>query len=278
MIELLSYGFVKNALIASFFISIIAGIIGSIIVSNKTVFLAGGVAHSAFGGVGVALYFGFNATLGATLAGVIMALLMMYATTKYKNRIDTFIAASWAFGMAIGVILIDLTPGYGSDITSYLFGSIIAVAPLDIVSIGVFDIVLLVFVIVYYREILSIFYDSEFCKLKHINVKLFTTIIFILVSVGVVMSMSIAGLILVLSILSIPAYIAAMFVASLRAQMFVAWACSLAFMWIGFGFSYAYDLSIGACIVIVSALAMAIAILLKNLPYGFKKLQKEKNV
>lgn len=278
MIELLSYGFVKNALIASFFISIIAGIIGSIIVSNKTVFLAGGVAHSAFGGVGVALYFGFNATLGATLAGVIMALLMMYATTKYKNRIDTFIAASWAFGMAIGVILIDLTPGYGSDITSYLFGSIIAVAPLDIVSIGVFDIVLLVFVIVYYREILSIFYDSEFCKLKHINVKLFTTIIFILVSVGVVMSMSIAGLILVLSILSIPAYIAAMFVASLRAQMFVAWACSLAFMWIGFGFSYAYDLSIGACIVIVSALAMAIAILLKNLPYGFKNLQKEKNV
>lgn len=278
MIELLSYGFVKNALIASFFISIIAGIIGSIIVSNKTVFLAGGVAHSAFGGVGVALYFGFNATLGATLAGVIMALLMMYATTKYKNRIDTFIAASWAFGMAIGVILIDLTPGYGSDITSYLFGSIIAVAPLDIISIGVFDIVLLVFVIVYYREILSIFYDSEFCKLKHINVKLFTTIIFILVSVGVVMSMSIAGLILVLSILSIPAYIAAMFVASLRAQMFVAWACSLAFMWIGFGFSYAYDLSIGACIVIVSALAMAIAILLKNLPYGFKNLQKEKNV
>lgn len=277
MIELLSYGFIKNALIASFFISIIAGIIGSIIVSNKTVFLAGGVAHSAFGGVGVALYFGFNATFGATLAGVIMALLMMYAVTKYKNRIDTFIAASWAFGMAIGVILIDLTPGYGSDITSYLFGSIIAVAPLDIISIGVFDIVLLVFVIVYYREILSIFYDSEFCKLKHINVKLFTTIIFILVSVGVVMSMSIAGLILVLSILSIPAYIAAMFVASLRAQMFLAWACSLAFMWIGFGFSYTYDLSIGACIVIVSALAMALAILFKNLPYNFKNLRKGKN-
>lgn len=266
MIELLSYGFIKNALIASFFISIIAGVVGSIIVSNKTVFLAGGVAHSAFGGVGVALYFGFNTTLGAALAGVMMALLMMYATIKYKNHIDTFIAASWAFGMAIGVILIDITPGYGSDITSYLFGSIIAVAPLDIFSIGVFDIVLLIFVITYYREILGIFYDSEFCKLKNINVKILNTIIFILVSLGVVMSMSVAGLILVLSILSIPAYIATMFVSSLRAQMFVAWACSLVFMWIGFGFSYAYDLSIGACIVIISALAMAIAILFKNLP------------
>ncbi|PAF41337.1 metal ABC transporter permease [Helicobacter sp. 11S03491-1] len=270
MSELLTYDFVRNALIASFLISICAGVIGSIVVSNKTVFLTGGVAHSAFGGVGVALYFGFNATLGACFAGVLMALLMVYATTKYKNRIDTFIAASWALGMAIGIILIDLTPGYSSDITSYLFGSIIAVAPSDIVSIGVFDVVLLFFVGVYYRELLSIFYDSEFCKLKKINVKVFNIIIFVLVSLGVVMSMGVAGLILVLSILSIPAYIATMFVSSLRSQMFLSWILSLIFMWSGFFISYAYDLSIGACIVVVSVLGMGLGILFKNISYNFR--------
>ncbi|PAF50819.1 metal ABC transporter permease [Helicobacter sp. 13S00477-4] len=267
--EFLSYSFVQNALIASFLISICAGIIGSIIVSNKTVFLAGGVAHSAFGGVGVALYFGFNTTLGASLSGILMALLMVYATIKFKNRIDTFIAASWAMGMAIGIVLIDLTPGYGSDITSYLFGSIIAVAPNDIISIGVFDIVLLVFVGVYYRELLSIFYDSEFCKLKKINIVIFNIVIFVLVSIGVVMSMNVAGLILVLSILSIPAYIATMFVSSLRFQMVFSWVLSLIFMWIGFFISYIYDLSIGACIVIVSVLCMGIAIVFKNIFYNF---------
>ncbi|PAF53294.1 hypothetical protein BKH42_06660 [Helicobacter sp. 13S00482-2] len=270
MSEFFSYSFVQNALIASFLISICAGIIGSIVVSNKTVFLTGGVAHSAFGGVGVALYFGFNATLGASLAGVLMGLLMVYAVNKYKNRIDTFIAASWALGMAIGIILIDLTPGYGSDITSYLFGSIIAVAPSDIISIAVFDVVLLIFVFMYYQEILSIFYDSEFCTLKKLNVQIFNIIIFVLVSLGVVMSMGVAGLILVLSILSIPAYIATMFVSSLRSQMFLSWALSLLFMWIGFFVSYVYDLSIGACIVIASVLGMAIAILLKKLSYKLK--------
>ncbi|MDO7253646.1 metal ABC transporter permease [Helicobacter cappadocius] len=268
--EFFSYSFVQNALIASFFISICAGIIGSIVVSNKTVFLTGGVAHSAFGGVGVALYFGFNATLGASFAGVLMGLLMVYATNKYKNRIDTFIAASWALGMAIGIILIDLTPGYGSDITSYLFGSIIAVAPNDIVSIAIFDLVLVVFVVVYYRELLSIFYDSEFCRLKKINVQVFNIIIFILVSLGVVMSMGVAGLILVLSILSIPAYIATMFASSLKAQMFLSWGLSLLFMWIGFFVSYVYDLSIGACIVIASVIGMGIAILFKKISYNLK--------
>ncbi|PAF42478.1 metal ABC transporter permease [Helicobacter sp. 11S02596-1] len=264
MIEFLSYGFIQNALLASFLISICAGVIGSIIVSNKSVFLAGGVAHSAFGGVGVALYFGFNATLGACIAGVLMALLMAYAVHLHQNKIDTFIAASWALGMAIGIILIDLTPGYSSDITSYLFGSIIAVAPSDIVAIGVFDVVLLVFVGVYYRELLSIFYDSEFCRLKKINIHFFNIAVFVLVSLGVVMSMGVAGLILVLSILSIPAYIATMFVASLRSQMVLAWLLSLVFMWGGFLISYAYDLSVGACIVIVSVLGMGLAILAKN--------------
>lgn len=273
MEELLSYAFIKNAFIASFLISICAGIIGSVIVSNKTVFLAGGVAHSAFGGVGVALYFGFNTTLGAGISAVLMALLMVYATNKHKNRIDTFIAASWSLGMAIGIIMIDITPGYGSDITSYLFGSIIAVAPSDIISIGIFDIVLIVFVSIYYRELLSIFYDSEFCRLKKINVKIFNIIIFILVSLGVVMSMSIAGLILVLSILSIPAYIATMFASSLKSQMFFSWILSLIFMWIGFIISYVYDLSIGACIVVVSVIGMGISIVLKKISYNisFKK-------
>ncbi|PAF48150.1 hypothetical protein BKH46_02255 [Helicobacter sp. 12S02634-8] len=272
MVELLSYSFIQNALIASFLVSICAGVVGSIVVSNKTVFLTGGVAHSAFGGVGVALYFGFNATLGASLAAVLMALLMVYATLKHKDKIDTFIAASWALGMAVGIILIDLTPGYGSDITSYLFGSIIAVAKGDIVSIAVFDVVLLVFVGFYYRELLSIFYDSEFCQLKKIRVLLFNTIIFILVSLGVVMSMGVAGLILVLSILSIPAYIATMFVSSLRVQMVLAWFLSLVFMWGGFFVSYVYDLSVGACIVVISVAGMSLAMLFKKIFYNFRIL------
>ena len=118
--EILSLQFVQFALLSAFLVSICSGIVGSIIVSNKTVFLSGGVAHSAFGGVGLALYFGFNVMLGAAITSILMSLLLLYFIIHKKKNIDSFIAAAWAFGMALGVILIDITPGYGIDLTSYL--------------------------------------------------------------------------------------------------------------------------------------------------------------
>lgn len=263
MVEILSLQFVQNALISAFFISICGGIVGSLIVSNRTVFLSGGVAHSAFGGVGLALYFGFNVILGAAITSVIMSLILLYFIINKKTNIDSFIAASWAFGMALGVILIDITPGYANDMTTYLFGSILTVSKIDITIIMLYDIFLIIFICNYYREILSISYDEIFCKLKNININLYLYFIFIFISLGIVMSMNIAGLILVLAILSIPAYIAGMFVSSLKLMMVIASILSLIFICIGFFVSYTYDLSIGACVVMSAILGMILGGILK---------------
>ena len=261
--EILSLQFVQFALLSAFLVSICGGIVGSIIVSNKTVFLSGGVAHSAFGGVGLALYFGFNVMLGAAITSILMSLLLLYFIIHKKKNIDSFIAAAWAFGMALGVILIDITPGYGIDLMSYLFGSILAVSKIDIIIIAVFDVLLIFFICLYYREILGILYDETFCKLKNININIFLFFIYIFVSLGIVMSMNIAGLILVLAILSIPAYIASMFVNSLRAMMILSMILSFLFICVGFFVSYYYDLSIGACVVMSAIFGMIFSSILK---------------
>ena len=263
------YPFLLNAFLASILVSICAGIVGSLVVSSKSVFFTGGVAHGAFGGVGLALFFGFSTTLGAGIAAILMAILMGYIRLKYQSTLDSYIAALWALGMAIGVICMDLSQGYGQDLSSYLFGSIISVSKNDLYLIGIFDLVLLIFVLIFYYEILSIFYDNDFCRLKKIKIHSFTIVSFVLISLGVIMSMSVAGLILVISILSIPAYIAALFAPSLRVQMFLSSLFSLLFMWIGFWFSYQFNLSIGACVVIASVVALFLVLL-------FKKCQKEK--
>lgn len=259
MLEILSLQFMQNALIVALLISLCSGIIGSLIVSNKIVFLSGGVAHSAFGGVGVALYFGFHTMLGAGLAAVFMSLVLLYFMIFRKQNIDSLIAASWAFGVALGVILIDITPGYGIDITSYLFGSILAISREDIYIIAVYDMLLLCFVGLYYREILSISYDEIFCKLKQVRINIFILAIFIFISLGIVVSMSIAGLILVLAILSIPAYIAEMFVDSLKKMMIASSVLSIVFILGGFCLSYKYNVSIGACVVMCAICGMIVA-------------------
>lgn len=265
MLDILSLSFVQNALIVAVLISISGGIVGSLIVTNRVVFLSGGVAHSAFGGIGLALYFGFNTMLGSSLASIIMALILLYFILYKKMNVDSFIAASWAFGMALGVILIDITPGYASDMTSYLFGSILAVSKSDIIVIAIYNVLLVGFVCVYYREILSVCYDEVFCKLKNLKVGIFLLLIFIFISLGIVMSMSVAGLILVLAILSIPAYIVGMFVNSLKQMMIYSSVLSFLFIIIGIIVSYNYNLSIGACVVMSAVSGMIIASAIKFL-------------
>jgi zinc transport system permease protein len=136
-IEALSYEFIQNALIAGILVSFASGIIGSLIVVNRMVFLAGGIAHTSYGGIGLAIYFGMPIFFGASLFACTAALLMAFITLHQRDKIDIFIGLIWSIGMAIGIILVDLSPGYNVDLMSYLFGSILAVSTEDIEYMGV---------------------------------------------------------------------------------------------------------------------------------------------
>lgn len=85
MLEALQYEFIQNALLSGLLVSIASGIIGSLIVVNRMVFLAGGIAHTSYGGIGLALFFGIPIFLGASLFAIAAALLMAFLTL-HKER------------------------------------------------------------------------------------------------------------------------------------------------------------------------------------------------
>ena len=258
MLDALNYEFIQNAIIAGLLVSFASGIIGSLIVVNRMVFLAGGIAHTSYGGIGLAVYFGFPIFLGASLFAVSAALLMAYVTLNERDRIDTFIGLIWAVGMAIGIILIDLTPGYNVDLMSYLFGSILAVSNDDIyIMSGLLGVIIFV-ITFWYREILAVSYDSEYASLRGINIKLFYTIILVLSALTVVVAIKVVGLILVIALLTIPIYIAEKLSNSLASMMFVSGILSSIFTLIGLWLSYNYDLTSGASIIMVSAISLGI--------------------
>ena len=107
MLDALSYEFIQNAILAGFLVSFASGIIGSLIVVNRMIFLAGGIAHTSYGGIGLAVYFGLPIFLGASLFAVLSALLIALITLNQKDKIDTFIGLIWAVGMATGIIFVD---------------------------------------------------------------------------------------------------------------------------------------------------------------------------
>jgi zinc transport system permease protein len=258
MIEALGFSFMQHALLAGLLVSFAAGIIGSLIVVNRMVFLAGGIAHTSYGGIGLAVYFGLPIFLGASLFAVGAALLIAMLTLKKRHRIDTFIGLIWAVGMAIGVIFVDITPGYNVDLMSYLFGSILAVSSSDLYFMVTLLIIIVLFVTLRYRDILAVSYDSEYASLRGVNVRFFYTLILILSALTVVISIKVVGLILVIAMLTIPVYIAEKLSSSLFSMMFISGAIATLFTFVGLWLSYTFDLTSGASIILVSALSLGL--------------------
>jgi zinc transport system permease protein len=253
VLEALSYQFIQNAIIAGVLVSIVSGIIGSLIVVNRMVFLAGGIAHTAYGGIGIAIYFGLPIFLGASIFAVGAAILMAMITLNHRERIDTFIGLIWAIGMAIGIIFVDLTAGYNVDLMSYLFGSILAVAQGDLYFMAILLLVIVAIMLFWYRDILAVSYDSEYAALRGINVKFFYTLILVLSALSVVVAIKVVGLILVIALLTIPIYIAEKLSSSLISMMIISGLLSSCFTLTGLALSYIYDLTSGATIIMVGA-------------------------
>ncbi len=259
MLEFLQYDFIQNAIIAGILISIASGIIGSLVVVNRITFLAGGIAHSSYGGIGLAIYFGLPILFGATVFAIITAIIIAMITLNNRSRIDSIIGIMWAFGMALGIIFVDLTPGYNVDLMSYLFGSIIAVSKADILYMLGMDIFIILTVWFFYKEILAVSYDTLFAKLRGINVKFFYTLILVLASLCVVAAIKVVGLILVIALISIPTYIAELFCNKLSSMMVLSSILATVFVLSGLVISYLYDISSGASIIIVSIIFLLLA-------------------
>ncbi len=258
MIDVLHYEFIQNAIIAGILVSIASGIIGSLIVVNRMVFLAGGIAHTSYGGIGLAVYFGIPIFLGASLFSVGAALLISFITINHKERIDTFIGLIWAVGMAIGILFVDMTPGYNVDLMSYLFGSILAVSRDDLYFMTALVFTIITFVTFWYRDILAVSYDSEYALLRGVHVRLFYTLILVFSALTVVIAIKIVGLILVIALLTIPIYIAEKLSNSLYSMMFLSAIISTIFTLFGLFISYNYDITSGAAIILVSAIFLVL--------------------
>jgi zinc transport system permease protein len=167
--------------------------------------------------------------------------------------------------MAIGIIFVDLTPGYNVDLMSYLFGSILAVSRDDLIFMGVLFVTILLVLAFWYRQLLAVSYDSEYAALSGINVKFFYTLLLVLSALTVVIAIKVVGLILVIALLTIPIYISQNIAHSLLTMMFTSGAIASLFTLIGLWFSYTYDLTSGACIILVAAISLLLFMLFKSL-------------
>ncbi|WP_373482971.1 metal ABC transporter permease [Acetobacterium sp.] len=249
---LFKYQFLQNAFFAGILASIVCGLIGVIIVERKLVMMSGGIAHTAYGGVGLGYLLGFEPIIGAFIFSVCAALGIGYINKKGGAKSDVVIGLFWSVGMALGIFFIALMPGYPPDLSSYLFGSILSVTRLDLyLMIGLTLIVVFV-VVVFFNHWKAYLFDEEFAAILGVNTTILEYGLLILVAMTVVVLIRVVGIILVIALLTAPAASAGMLSSNFRNRMFYAIILGIIFCLTGMWISYEINIASGATIVILS--------------------------
>ncbi|MCB1181850.1 metal ABC transporter permease [bacterium] len=253
------HAFLRYALLAGVLASIPCGVVGSFVVIRRISYIAGGIAHSVLAGLGVVHYLqvvhGFTAISpmgGAVIAALLSAAVIGGVSLRHNQREDTVIGAVWAMGMATGIVFISLTPGYTTDLMSYLFGNILLVSAADLKLIALLDVVVLVTVGLFHRQLLAVCFDAEFAALRGVHVQRFTFLLLGLTALTVVLLVSVVGIILVIALLTLPAALANLFARRLWQMMLFAALLCVGLTSAGLAISYGPDLPAGAVTILLT--------------------------
>lgn len=271
--SIFQYEFIIKGLLGAVFASITAGLAGTYIVSRRMVFLSGGITHASFGGIGIGYFAGINPVIGAAIFGILSALGVEYLSVRHKIREDSAIGILWAFGMAIGIIFIYLTPGYSPNLMSYLFGSILTVTNADIIALGIMSLILIIYFGVFYRTILYISFDESFARTYSSYVDIFKYITTALIALTIVLNIRMAGVILVLSLLTIPPNIAMLFTQVY--SRIILWSVLAGFAGTATGYIISYFAGIPVGATIIFTLVM-IWIIVKIIVLSLSRIKQKK--
>jgi zinc transport system permease protein len=253
------HAFLQRALLAGLLASVACGVVGTYIVARRITAIAGAIAHSVLGGIGAARYLaavrgwdGLSPLHGALAAALLSALIIGAVSLRAKEREDTVIGAVWAIGMAVGVVFLAKTPGYGEDLMSYLFGNILMVSPRDLRLIGALDVAVVVLGLAFYRQFQGICFDAEFAALRGVKVEVGYLLLLALTAVTVVLLATVVGIVMVIALVTLPVAIAGRFTRTLAQMMAGATIVSALLTTAGLAVSYGPDLPAGATIILLA--------------------------
>lgn len=250
------YTFFLYALLALVILSVAMSLLGTYIVTRRQVFIAGGITHTCFGGLGLGYWLGFPPALGA----VVFALAGSWGAKRLSRttRSDSAIAVMWAVGMALGILFVFLAQGNAPELNTFLFGNVLTVSPADLWLLGAFTLVLTAFYLLFQRVIIATSFDEAFARTRGLPAQAIDTVMTIMVAIGIVLGIRMIGIMLLMSLVSLPQITAERFTRHYDAMTVLSAVISLLGSVGGLIAAWYLGVPASACIVILLALLYAL--------------------
>ncbi|MDT2747614.1 metal ABC transporter permease [Vagococcus fluvialis] len=255
---LMEYQFLQNALITSIIVGIVSGIIGSFIILRGMSLMGDAISHAVLPGVAISYMMGMNFMIGASIFGMAAAGLIGFVTQKSKIKNDTSIGIVFSSFFALGIILVSFAES-STDLNHILFGNVLAVRPSDMYTTLGVAIAVIVFVALFYKELLVSSFDPVMAQAYGLKVQVIHYALMFFLTLVAVSSLQTVGTVLVIAMLITPAATAYLLTDKLSIMIVVASLLGAISAVVGLFFSYSYNLASGATIVLTSAVFFVIA-------------------
>lgn len=257
-LELISYPFALRALCVGALLSLCAALLGVNLVLKRMSMLGDGLSHVSFGAAAIALAAGVAPLEFSIPLVIIAAFLLLWLQNKNIGG-DAAIAVISSGALAIGITVASLTTGMNTDISSYMFGSILALSKRDVTLSIACAIAVMVVYLLFYHKIFLCAFDPDFARATGVRVKLYDGITAVLTAVLTVIGMRVMGALLISSIITVPALSAMRCTKSYRGTVLCAAAFSVTAFFAGITLSFIYDLPTGAAVVLCNLVVFAVS-------------------
>ncbi len=216
MWEIFQYPFIQRAFIAGIVLALVLSFLGVFIILRRMAFFADGIAHASLAGVAVGIVFSFNPMVSAVILTSIFAVIIYFLEQKFKLTSDVAIGILFTSGMALGVLLISLTPGYQPELMSFLFGNILAITNSEVLILLSMGMIVIGFLLFWRRSLTLMSFDRESAYLAGIKVDLLQLILYVITAVAVVLGIKVLGIILVSAMIIIPTAVGKIYAKSFK--------------------------------------------------------------
>ena len=256
--EMLSYPFVVRALVGGILVSLCSALLGVSLVLKRYSMIGDGLSHVSFGALSIAIAVGWSPLKVSIPLVVLAAFFLLRITENGKVKSDAAIAMISASSLAIGIIVTSLTTGMTTDVSSYMFGSILAMTKEDVVLSAVLCIIVLGLFVLCYNQVFAVTFDENFAKATGVNVGAYNMLISVLTAVTIVLGMRMMGAMLISSLVIFPCLTSMRVFKSFTSVVISSGILSLICFLLGMMASYQFSTPAGASVVVVNLIAFGL--------------------
>ena len=260
--EIFSYGFIVRAFIAGGLIALCSAILGVILVLKRYSMIGDGLSHVGFGTMAIAMAFNFAPLAVSIPVCVLAAFLLLRVSSSSKIKGDAAIALISSSSLAIGILVTSLTSGLNTDVTSFMFGSILAISKVDVIISVILAVIVLGLFVVFYNKIFLVTFDENFATASGVKTNLYNALIAILTALTIVIGMRLMGAMMISSLIVFPALSAMRVFKSFFKVIICAVVISLVCFFVGIISSFVLSTPAGASIVVANLIAFGICALI----------------